>query len=364
MRLSPIRRYLKVLLSYYFGVPLYQPESVSLVITDKCNLRCKTCEYWNQKSKDKNFLSLQDCEELFSELAGCGVRQIQFTGGEPLLRPDLFSIFHAAKSNGLEITLLTNGTLINEKNCEAIVDLVDSINISLDSPHSEVHDSIRAIAGTFERATEAIRLLSGARKRKDKQVEITVCATISMMSLHNPAEMLALIKELGADRLIYNPASAGSYGYSSLKSDFANETMKMGRYDEMVDKIIGLMNGNGSLIKSNPFYLQSSKRFLRGDRRYSYFPCYSAGYNGPLVNYDGEVFPCCVWNVSLGNIREKPFSRIWKSERTRLIRKRIKDKDCPMCYHHTRTFDYIVHSPFLIRNPVGLCKGYLKLFRS
>lgn len=363
MTVRLIKRYLRILLSHYFGFPLYQPDSVSLIITDRCNLKCKMCEYWNQDSKGKGPLGLKEWEELLDDLEREDVRQIQFTGGEPLISPDLFSIFRAAKSNGFETTLLTNGTLIDEKNCGSILDLVDSIYISLDSPRPQVHDCIRGAAGTFEKTTRAIQLLSEVRKKKGKKAKITVCAIITMMGLHSPKEMLDLVKELGADRLIYNPACRGSYGYSNLKNDFAAETMKMAEYDEMIDGIIELMDENEAIIKSNPFYLESSKRFLRGDKRYFYFPCYGGGYNGPVVNYDGEVFPCCAWNFSLGNVRQKPFSKIWKSVQAQKLRKRIKNKNCPMCHHHTRTFDYLLRAPLLVKNPIKLWKGYRGLFK-
>lgn len=364
MSIRLIKRYLKILLSYYVGRPLYQPDSVSLAITEKCNLRCKMCEYWKQDGGNRRPLSLQECKSLFNDLTKYGVKKIQFTGGEPLARPDLFSIFGAAKSNGLEITLITNGTLINERNYESIVDLVDSVYISLDTPQAEVHDHIRGIPRTFERATEAIRLLSKGRVEKDRKMRITICSIITIMSLHNPREMLNLIKNLGADRLIYNPAAAASYGYSNLKSDFANESTKMAKYNKMVDIIIELMDKDGATIKSNPFYLESSKKFLLGDKRYFYFPCYSGGYNGPLINYDGEVFPCCAWNFSLGNIRQNPFSHIWKSEEAKRVRKRIRNKDCPMCHHHTRTFDYIIRALLLVKNPARLWRGYIQLIKS
>ena len=79
------------------------------------------------------------------------------------------------------------------------------------------------------------------------------------------------------------------------------------------------------------------------------------------VSVNGEVFPCCAWNKPIGNIKEKTFSAIWESAEAKEIRKKIRAKQCPMCHHHTRTFDYIIYSPFLIKNPLKLLKGYRKL---
>lgn len=362
MTLTLFKRYLKILISYYSGFPVFKPDSVSLAITDRCNLKCKMCDYWKQNKENKNPLNLKEYEELFKDLARYKVKRIQFTGGEPLLRPDLLDILYVAKSNGFEISLITNGTLINEIKGKDLIELVDTIDISLDSPYPDIHDSIRGVPGTFHKTTRTIKLLSNLRKEIGREVKITVCSVITNSGLHNPKEMLLLLKELGADRLIYNPASSGPYGYSHLKDDFAIEANKMAEYDKMIDQIIESMNKNGVMIKSNPFYLESSKNFLRGNKQFFHFPCYSGAYNAPLINYDGEVFPCCAWNLSIGNLKEKPFSHIWKSEEAKKVRRLIKKKRCPMCHHHTRTFDYVLRAPLLTKNPLHVWRGYQKFF--
>ena len=63
----------------------------------------------------------------------------------------------------------------------------------------------------------------------------------------------------------------------------------------------------------------------------------------------------------MGSITKKSFSRIWSSPEAKEIRRKVKAKQCPMCHHHTRTFDYIIQSPLLIKNPIKLFKGFKKL---
>lgn len=358
MKAGLVKRYLKILASYYLGYPVYQPDSVSLSITDRCNLKCRMCEYWKVKKEETGCLSLKECEDLFLDMARHGIKRVQITGGEPLIRPDILNIFCSAKAAGLSIDFVTNGTLIDKNNAGSILDSVDSVYVSLDSPESAAHDDIRGVAGAFEMTIKGIKTLSNSRNNKGNKPVITVCCVIGMRGLHDPEAMWRLVKRLGADRLIYNPASTVSYGNVSLRNDFIPGDDGMKRYDRMIDKIIALTYRKDVSIKSNPFYMESSKRFLRGDRRYHRFSCYSGGYNGSFVNFNGDVFPCCAWNFSLGNIKTRPFSEIWKSQKAALARKQIRNKKCPMCNHHTRIFDYTIQSPRLIKNPVKLWKGF------
>src|SRR3989338_8802328 len=99
-------------------------------------------------------------------------------------------------------------------------------------------------------------------------------------------------------------------------------------------------------------------RRLKSHERYYKFPCLGGGYNGPLIGFDGTVFPCCAWNTPLGNVKEQPFSRIWKSKKAKEARLKIKRRLCPVCYHHTRTFDFLFFAPRLFKNAKTLLKGY------
>lgn len=360
MNFALVGRYLKFLSSYYIGRPLFMPDTISIIISNICNLKCQMCDFWKD-NKSSPPLSREVYNKFFNDTASCGIKRVQFTGGEPLLNNEIYNLLSDAKGRGLSTMMVTNGTLITSKNSDFIIRNLDTIYISIDAPNIEQHDMIRGIEGAFQKTTDGIRLLIKARAENAAKTRIIIASTIVSDGIHDPQDMLNLAGVLGVDSIIYNPASSVNYGDTHLKAKFTENSIFANKYAEMIDKILRIMQEPFSRIRSNPFYLECSKEFLKGNKKFMRIPCYGGGYNGLILSLKGEIFPCCAWNKSMGNIIEKPFSRIWASKEAKEIRRKIKAKECPMCHHHTRTFDYIIQSPFLIKNPVELFKGYRKL---
>ncbi len=359
MKFNLLNRYLKVIASYSLGYPLYTPDSVSIVVTNNCNLKCVMCDFWKDSTKISDGITQDEFRRLFADLKSFGVRMVHITGGEPFLRNDLIDILKSAKANGLETAVLTNGTLITEDNILAFASNVDLVYVSLDSPFKIQHEDIRGVPNIFEKITKNVKLLVKTIKDNAFSVRVILCTTITSKGMHDPVEMVDLAKDLGVNGIIYNPASSIYYGYTTfLKNADSNSIIPRDAYSKMIDKIIALMADPANMIRSNPFYLSASKEFLNGNKRYYKFPCFGGGYNGPLIAFDGTVFPCCAWNIPIGNIKEWSFQEIWKSAAAKEVRRKIKRGECPVCHHHTRTFDFIWRAPFLFKDPSMLVKGY------
>lgn len=362
-KLGLLMRWLIRVLSYYVGYPLGKPELVALVLAERCNLRCQMCDVWKVTENRPGYMTLADYTRLFNELGSYGVKKVQFTGGETLIRKDLVEIARSARGAGLETRMVTNGTMITEENAPVLSECFDVVYISIDGPRQEVHDKIRGIQGTFQKCLRSIRCLAEARKQTSSRLRIVITSVITPDGLHDPQEMVDLVKRSGADEVIYNPASNSAEGYAPLRSPFSEQPEVMERYDGMANRILELMRQDGSPIRSNPFFIELSKRFLRGDKRAYYFPCFTGAYDGPHIDVDGEVYPCCSWTISMGNVVKQSFREVWTSRRAAEIRRQIRKLQCPVCHHHTRTFDYVAWAPFLIRSPRQLLRGYRLLWR-
>lgn len=363
MKRKLISRYFKVIASYKLGYPIYRPDSVSVVVTNKCNLKCVMCDFWKDTGKTSSGITNTEFRGLFEDLKAFGVRMVQFTGGEPFLRKDMLDILKSAKAAGLETAVVTNGTLIPKDDILDFVRNIDQVYVSLDSPVKDQHEMIRGVVDIFERITASAKLLTETINKEGLAAKVTFVSTITSIGIHEPLEMVKLVSDLGVDGVIYNPASTVFYGHTNLKNETSQEANTHEGYCRMIDKIISLSADTSSPIKSNPFYLLASKEFLSGNVKFYKFPCLGGGYNGPLIAFDGTVSPCCAWNVSLGNIKSRRFSEIWKSPTAREIRKKIKKGECPVCFHHTRTFDFIWRAPLLFKSPAVLLRGYGNIFR-
>jgi MoaA/NifB/PqqE/SkfB family radical SAM enzyme len=316
------------------------------------------CDFWKDSAKISEGLTLSELDSLFEDLRAFGSRMVQFTGGEPFLRKDLIDILRNAKNKGLETVIVTNGTLINEDNVLGLANNIDLVYVSLDAPSESQHEHIRGVSGIFNKITKSVKLLTDILKENSLRTQVILCPTITPAGIHRPQEMVDLAKRLGARGIIYNPSSSVHYGNTILKGEHIKDDNYREVYSKMVDEILQLAADPKNIIRSNPFYLAASKEFILGREKYYKFSCFGGGYNGALIGFDGSVFPCCAWNMPLGNVKEEAFSKIWKSKRAKEARAKIKKRECPVCYHHTRTFDFIWRAPLLFKDPKMLMKGY------
>ena len=132
-------------------------------ITQRCNLKCVHCYSRSENKKYSNELSTDEGIQLLDDLAGFGSPVVLFSGGEPLIRPDILKLIQHATVSGMRAVLSTNGTLIDESVATKLKDIgLSYVGISLDGLE-RVHDSFRGVKGTFERVLRSYTLLQDSR---------------------------------------------------------------------------------------------------------------------------------------------------------------------------------------------------------
>lgn len=134
---------------------------VYYAITDGCNLRCPYCYASSEKALPGE-LTHEQSLQLMDEIAECGATTVVFTGGEPMLRRDLFDVVRYARGLGLRTNIITNGTIVrNATTADIVAELFDSVAISIDGGTAELHEATRG-RGTFAKTMTALRLLNDA----------------------------------------------------------------------------------------------------------------------------------------------------------------------------------------------------------
>jgi sulfatase maturation enzyme AslB (radical SAM superfamily) len=133
------------------------PFQVVWDVTHACNLRCKHC-YASAGKADRDELSTEAALELIDRLAAWGVPIVAFSGGEPLMRPDILELISKAHERGIYVALATNGTLITEQKAADIKEAgAEYLQISLDGADPSTHDHFRGVDGAFDRTMEGIK---------------------------------------------------------------------------------------------------------------------------------------------------------------------------------------------------------------
>jgi radical SAM protein with 4Fe4S-binding SPASM domain len=290
-------------------------------LTDRCNLACTHCySRSGPDSRTEGELSTAEGRDLIDDLAAMGVPLILFSGGEPLLRADIWDLARHAAGRGIRMALSTNGTLITGDVARRLKECgIGYAGISLDGAQARTHDRFRNSQGSFERTIAAFTHCRAAGLR---------CGVRVTLTRENVAELEALIDlalALGASRfclywLVPSGRGIESYGRLQLGStevtgalgllyrkakETPPESMEFLTVDAPQDCIhlLALMERDGSLDLAEARGLLQS---LNGG-------C-SAGTRVANIDPHGNVYPCQFARSPeflAGNIRERPFSRIW-----------------------------------------------------
>jgi len=181
----PIARYWfnRLISDYSFGYS-FALNVVFLIPNFKCNLRCKMCSLWGEEGLCLTYpqmleeeLSLDELKRIVDGFASYYPSVILF-GGEPLLYKDWYELSKYIKKKKLRCHLPTNGTLL-EENAYRVVETMDNIDLSLDGT-KEIHDEIRGVKGTFDKAISGIKLVNQIKAEQGrKKPYLNVCCTIT-----------------------------------------------------------------------------------------------------------------------------------------------------------------------------------------
>ncbi|MFH0775064.1 MAG: radical SAM protein [bacterium] len=292
-------------------------------ITNRCNLSCCHCYISASDKEYQNELSTQEAKGLIDDLANMGVSLLLLSGGEPLLRPDIFELGALAKERGIETAISSNGSLITFDVAKKIKDSGFSyVGISLDGLR-ETHNKFRRVEGAFDKALEGLRLL------KKEGIKAGVRLTITKLNLKELPGIIELVLSEGIKRLcIYNLVYTGR-GRDITEYDLDNS--ERGEYIEyLLKKAEELSDRLEILTVCNPAdgvsllnYVPQEEKERTRKHLLMYSGC-SAGKKLVCIDPKGDLYPCQFWRESLGNIREKGFSQIW-NENEFLVKLREKE---------------------------------------
>jgi len=283
----------------------------------RCNLTCKHCY---SISADKDFpgeLTTAEIYGVMDDLKRFCVPVLILSGGEPLLRPDLFDIAQRAKGMGFYVGLSSNGTLIDESNIRRIAETdFNYVGISLDGIR-ETHDKFRRMAGAFEKSLHGIRLC------RDLGLKVGVRFTMTQDNAHDLPGLLKLVEDEGIDRFYFSHLNYAGRGNKNRKDD-AHHQMTRQAMDLLFDTCWDYQQRGldkefttGNNDADGVYFLHwVEKRFpdqaAHVRAKLAQWGGNSSGVNVANIDNLGNVHPDTMWwHHTLGNVRERPFPEIW-----------------------------------------------------
>lgn len=308
-------------LSYGKDIPLVKPITAVISILNRCNSRCVYCNAW--KIQDENDATTEEWLDVVKQLSSFGIREVVFSGGEPLLSGSLECIVKASNNLGIITHVVTNGILLSKERMYLLIKAgIKGITVSVDSLKEAEYSATRGVSLKY--ASRALDVLFEYKKLyPDLYAGINVVVTAKNLTAYPN-----LINK-ASDRGVY----VAFQSYTSHPSYILQDLLPSEETEELFNSAIRYIKSSknaGKLVATSIGYLDGIIPFMKSRSLPADFKCL-AGYLGVNIDPGLTVVPC--WNMPpVGNLREASLEDIWYSDKFYEARMRMLKLDCQKCW--------------------------------
>jgi len=304
------------------------PILSEVAVTWKCNIKCRfcyascTCTSEEEIEADRKELSTEKIKSVLNIIRrDAEVPSVSFTGGEPVLRPDLAELIqYASHVLSMRVNLITNGTLVTSKQAADFKKAgLASAQVSIESPDPNIHDSIVGVKNAFFASVNGLKAL------KDAGIIVHPHATLCRLNLSSLLNMAAFTQKIGVDRFSLNmiiPTGRGIDPELSIKYQEIKDIVVKIKSEADKKNIRFMWYSPTPLCLFNPISHQMGNKGC------------SACEGLLSVDPYGRLLPCSSWKEPVGNLLEQGFKNLWFGERGKFLRKKqMAHPDCRKCGH-------------------------------
>ncbi len=294
--------------------PEFVPKWIAWETTQRCNLRCVHCRCSSDMEAAQGDFTTAEARKMFDDIAEVSRPVVVLSGGEPLLRPDIFELARYGTDLGFRMCMATNGALVTPEVCEQMNAAdIKMVSLSLDGPTAAVHDDFRQCPGAFDGVERAAALFN------EHGVKFLVNSSFTKRNQAHIAATFRKAKALGATAwylFMIVPTGRGEDLFAELISKEDYEEILAWHYEQEKDEDAILMRPTCA-----PHYYRivpqlAAKEGVRFQRRSLTFS--TGGGKGCiaaqsicLIDCFGDVKPCSYFPLSAGNVKHTPFREIW-----------------------------------------------------
>lgn len=294
-------------------------------MTRRCNLTCIHCYAHARTVADSDELSTQEGKALIDDLAAFGSPVILFSGGEPLMREDLPELAEYAVSKGMRAVISTNGTLITPQMARTLKEIgLSYVGVSLDGME-DIHDHFRGKKGAFKASLEGIRNCQAVG------IKVGLRFTMNQINVNDIPATFKLIEEMDIPRICFYHLVYAGRGSKLVKEDLSHvqsrqvvnmimdETRRLHDLGKSKEVLTVDNHADGPLVylrllKEDPERAKEVLELLQMNEGNS------SGHGIGCVSWNGDVHADQFWrHKSFGNVRTRPFSKIWTEPEDKLL---------------------------------------------
>jgi len=325
-------------LKNWFNGGIAPPYKFDIFFTNKCNLKCRFCNFPNKKEYSKE-LTDDELLSLIRQAGLLGAKVFGVLGGEPFIRKCAIKAMRTAKEYGMAGSLVTNGTLLDETKIREIIDMEwDLIRFSIDGSNARVHDLLRGVKGSFKKTIRTINLFQKIKEEnKCLYPTIEMNTVICKKNISDVPKIFKLASDLHLKHIYLLPMINFSSGINDLQISPKDSKQLL---NILTRTDLKGVSSNIAELKRDCLFMKSSetnKIILSEEKKAknTYIPCFLPWY-GMSVDAEGYVTPCGQVDLeNKVNIRDKPVKEIWFGQhfsKLRLdMRNKIMPKGCHRC---------------------------------
>jgi AdoMet-dependent heme synthase len=277
----------------------FVPLVMSWNVTRECNLKCSHCYINATEKKLDNELTTKEAKKLMDQIAEVSHPLLILSGGEPLLRKDLYELIEYGASKGLKMGLGSNGSLIDEAVAKKLKEAgIATVSISLDSHIPAQHDEFRGVTGSWQKAVDACKFL------RKNNVLVQVNTTLTQQNYDQIDDIMSVAEGIGVEN--FHLFFLVPTGRGTKLTDIPPE-----KYEDMITKTFAKTAKHTLNVRPScaPQFMRIAKGMVL-DMRQWVRGC-MAGMYYCRIYPNGDVTPCPYLPIKLGNTREKSFGEIW-----------------------------------------------------
>ncbi|MDP6685972.1 MAG: radical SAM protein [Candidatus Omnitrophota bacterium] len=288
------------------------PRLIFWETTQVCNLGCSHCRASAKSVSSRSELTTEEAKAFIDQVAGFSKPVLVFSGGEPLVREDIFELIQYAASSGLKPALATNATLITPKVASLLKESgIEIVAVSIYGPDEDSHDEFCGKKGAFQKSLEGINCLKRAG------IKFQINTTITKKNISYLEDIGDFAASVGADSyhiFFLVPTGRGKY--------IAEDELTPQEYEDAFNRVYDLTKHISLRIKPTcaPHYYRVLRQRIASEKvetlskdthsEDSLKGCL-AGQKVCFVSHEGEVFGCGYLPISTGSVKEKDFKDIW-----------------------------------------------------
>lgn len=295
----------------------FAPKWIAWEITRRCNLKCVHCRSSSEtEAKGYPDFSLDEAKRVLDDISSYAKPVVVLSGGEPLMRQDVFDIASYGTSLGLRMCMATNGALVTDEICERMKSSgIRIVSLSLDGSTEEVHDDFRCQKGAFKGVMDAARIF------KNHGMEFIINSSFTKRNQGEIQKVYKLAKDMGATAwYMFMIVPTGRAG------EIMDELITKEDYDKILDWHYDMEKQEDKMLvrpTCAPHYYRVQLQRAKEDkeplkRRTLKFSTGGgkgciAGQMICLIDVDGNVLPCSYFPKAAGNIKTQSFKDIWEN---------------------------------------------------